>query len=434
MARVPVGHRAHVDGDLRVGGQPVGQRPYDVLRVDRLGGRARAFRGDRRATAASTPRPPRARRRSSRRFDGGRAARAASRRHRRAAAPRPGSACRAAGRRCRSARRGPARRRVELGPRVVGADSSSVSHAAHELGAGGGAEVPHARRCGTAGSRRAPACRAATRRSPAPSRSASSTISSAAPYAPWPTGWPPVRRRRAARGGVRMSSRAGTTRAGRSPGLVTMHPVLVRVRVRGRSGLHVVRQHHAGRAAGGQRGAERPVDQHRHLLGRVRRLDELRAHVAEQPDQVDLLLVAAAQHAGHLLPDDRHDRLAVQLGVVETVEQVHGAGPLGRQADADAAGVLGVPDRHERGGLLVAGLDERGLPGAPQRPDHAVDAVAGVAEHRGRRPTPVSRSTTTSDVVRASAIPAAYPLRRRSNGVGADLPRRGQAGEGPGKV
>ncbi len=59
-----------------------------------------------------------------------------------------------------------------------------------------------------------------------------------------------------------------------------------------------------------------------------------------------------------LLTDDRHDRLVVELGVIQAVEQVDRAGAGGRQADPDLAGELGVRAGHERGHLLMADLDE----------------------------------------------------------------------------
>ena len=72
---------------------------------------------------------------------------------------------------------------------------------------------------------------------------------------------------------------------------------------------------------------------------------------------------------------------AVQLGVVEAVEQVDAAGPGGREADAEPAGELGVAAGHEGGGLLVAHLDEADLVLALAQGLHdAVDAVAGQAE------------------------------------------------------
>src|SRR6185503_11546018 len=111
-------------------------------------------------------------------------------------------------------------------------------------------------------------------------------------------------------------------------------------------------------------------------LGTAAVLDELVAHVAEEPTQPDLL-VRAAERPGDVLTDDRHNRFAVELGVVEAVEQLHRAGPLGGEADPDAAGELGVPGGHERGGLLVPGGDERRLAaGAVQRLDQRGDRLA----------------------------------------------------------
>ena len=48
--------------------------------------------------------------------------------------------------------------------------------------------------------------------------------------------------------------------------------------------------------------------------------------VLEQALKVDILLIVAAQCHPRLLADDGDDRLVVELGVIETVEQVHGPG------------------------------------------------------------------------------------------------------------
>ena len=72
----------------------------------------------------------------------------------------------------------------------------------------------------------------------------------------------------------------------------------------------------------------------------------------------------------------RQDRLPVELGVVQAVEQVQAAGAGGRQADAELAGELGVAARHEGGRLLVPRLDEADLvPALAQGLHEAVDAV-----------------------------------------------------------
>jgi len=143
--------------------------------------------------------------------------------------------------------------------------------------------------------------------------------------------------------------------------------------------LHVVRQDQHRRLPAGQRRPEGPVEHHRQLLGRGDLFDE-RRDVLEQRRQVDLLLVARPQHAGVLLGDQRHYRRAVQLGVVEAVEDVDCARPLGDGQHPYPAGVLGLAGGHEGGALLVLGLDElRGVAGPPQRTEQRVVAVPGVA-------------------------------------------------------
>jgi hypothetical protein len=131
-----------------------------------------------------------------------------------------------------------------------------------------------------------------------------------------------------------------------------------------------VGEHHRARLPGGERGAEGPVDHHRRVLGGEHRLHVLRG-VGEQRLQVDALLVGRPQHAPLLLPDDRDERHVVELRVVQAVEQVDRARPLGGQHHPDLAGVLGVPDGHQRRVLLVPRLHES--PAGP-RPGAALRA------------------------------------------------------------
>ena len=87
---------------------------------------------------------------------------------------------------------------------------------------------------------------------------------------------------------------------------------------------------------------------------------------------------AHGPHEG--LADDGHHRLMVQLGVVQPVQQVDRPRPRGGHAHPDLAGELGVPARHERRHLLMAGLDEPQLVlVAAQRAEDPVDPVAGEA-------------------------------------------------------
>src|SRR2546423_1584030 len=111
-------------------------------------------------------------------------------------------------------------------------------------------------------------------------------------------------------------------------------------------------------------------------------------HVLEEGLEIDLLLVVGPQRHPLLLPHDGEHRLVIQLGVVQPVQEVDGSGTRRRDAYADVVRELGVSAGHERGHLLVAGLDElRALRfGAIERTEEAVDAVSGVSEHAVHAP------------------------------------------------
>src|SRR5512132_1735665 len=72
------------------------------------------------------------------------------------------------------------------------------------------------------------------------------------------------------------------------------------------------------------------IDEVRCLPGVVAFAEVLVRDVLEQRVQVDLLLEVAAERHPLLLADDRHHRRAVELGVVEAVEQVDRARARGR--------------------------------------------------------------------------------------------------------
>ena len=63
------------------------------------------------------------------------------------------------------------------------------------------------------------------------------------------------------------------------------------------------------------------------LRRRAGRLHVFAGDVLEEHLQVDLLLIAAADRAAGLLPDDRHHRLMIEPGVVEPVEKMDAPGP-----------------------------------------------------------------------------------------------------------
>src|SRR5205823_2259374 len=104
-----------------------------------------------------------------------------------------------------------------------------------------------------------------------------------------------------------------------------------------------------------------------------------RRDVLEQRDEVDLLLVVAAETHARLLADDRHNRLMVELRVVETVQEMDRARAGRRETHADLPGPLRVRTGHERRHLLVAHLDELQLVLVPlQGADDRVDPVARI--------------------------------------------------------
>ena len=122
----------------------------------------------------------------------------------------------------------------------------------------------------------------------------------------------------------------------------------------------------------------------RHRVLDVRRAHDARAvgrDVGEQLRQVDVLLREGVDEIVVRQPRDRDHGGLVELGVVQAVEQVHAAGTGGREAAADAPGPLGVRAGHERGGFLVAHLDETDLTVALADGLHdAVDAITRQAK------------------------------------------------------
>jgi hypothetical protein len=145
--------------------------------------------------------------------------------------------------------------------------------------------------------------------------------------------------------------------------------------------LHVVRHDDAGRAALGRCDAHGAIDDMPRLRGRVDGVHVLARDVGEERFQRHFLLIAAADRGESLLADDGDYRLMVELRVVQAVEQVDRAGTRSGQTNADLAGELGVCARHEGSHLFVAHLHVfESIPGAIERAENAVDAIAGIAE------------------------------------------------------
>jgi hypothetical protein len=121
-----------------------------------------------------------------------------------------------------------------------------------------------------------------------------------------------------------------------------------------------------------------------HVLNVARAHDAvvIDARIRKQLVELDILLRIGADQIVVLKTGDGEHRLTVELRVVEPVEQVDAAGPGGRQADAEAAGPLGVAAGHEGGGLFVTHLHEADrIEMGAQRLHDAVDAVARQPEH-----------------------------------------------------
>src|SRR5437667_364647 len=73
-----------------------------------------------------------------------------------------------------------------------------------------------------------------------------------------------------------------------------------------------------------------------------------------------------------MVPRDRQNRLPVDLGVVEPVQQMDPARTRGGDADPEPAGIFGVSAGHEGRRLLVPDLDETDfILALPQRLDEA---------------------------------------------------------------
>ena len=109
---------------------------------------------------------------------------------------------------------------------------------------------------------------------------------------------------------------------------------------------------------------------------------EVRAtYVLEQRVRVDLLLIATSERTAMLLSDDRDDGSLVELGVVEPVEQMDSAWPVGGKAAPRLPSPFRVRGCHERGGLLMAsGHEGERTVGAMQRREDRIDPVAGISE------------------------------------------------------
>ena len=104
----------------------------------------------------------------------------------------------------------------------------------------------------------------------------------------------------------------------------------------------------------GERRAARQLDDVLDM-GRAHDARVVDGDVHEQLVELDVLLGEGVDQVVVLQPGDRQHRLAVELGVVEAVQQMDAAGARGREADAEPAGELGVGAGREGRRLPRAG-------------------------------------------------------------------------------
>src|SRR5690242_20772587 len=105
--------------------------------------------------------------------------------------------------------------------------------------------------------------------------------------------------------------------------------------------------------------------------------------VHKQPIERDILLCVRTNQIMELKASDSQHGLAVQLGVVETVEQVNSSRSGCCQTNAQFPGELRVTARHKCGSFLMSHLNETDLVlGFSERFNEAVDSIAGKAEDR----------------------------------------------------
>ncbi len=143
--------------------------------------------------------------------------------------------------------------------------------------------------------------------------------------------------------------------------------------------LHIIRNDDAGHRTLVACDAHGAIDQMSDLRRRRRHVHEFMCDILEQRNQVDFLLVIAADCRTLLLADDGDYRLVVHLGVVQAIQQMNGTRPRGRQAYADFTGKFGMRASHECSQFFVTCLHElEHAVGTAECSHDAVDAVARV--------------------------------------------------------
>jgi len=122
-----------------------------------------------------------------------------------------------------------------------------------------------------------------------------------------------------------------------------------------------------------------------HDVFNVRRSHDARvvnADVHEQLVELDILLGVGVHEVMILQAGDGEHWRAVELGVVEPVQQMNSTRTRGGEAHAQPSGEFGIAACHQRRRLLMAHLHEAdAILALSERFHDAVDAIAGQAEN-----------------------------------------------------
>ena len=103
--------------------------------------------------------------------------------------------------------------------------------------------------------------------------------------------------------------------------------------------------------------------------------------IAEHLHEIHILLIVGADEIVEGVAGDRENRLAVALGIIESIEEMQPTGTGGGQTDAEASGKFGEPAGRKRRRLFMPYLNQLNAALSPaQRFEYAVDTVAGKTE------------------------------------------------------
>jgi hypothetical protein len=150
--------------------------------------------------------------------------------------------------------------------------------------------------------------------------------------------------------------------------------------------LHVLGDGEVRDAAVAERRAAGPVGDDDRMF-RTRHFYVVERHILHDAGRIHALLKA---HADEIVEGDSgqgDDRGAVQMRIVQSVQQMYGAGSGRPDAHAELPRVLRKTRRHERGRLFVPHPDiANAIAALAQGLDDGIDAIADDTERAGRAP------------------------------------------------